>query len=84
MCCHYRPSDALVAAKRALLNNKLISFLMNNPVNVQALSGKGPAKMLAANSSDINKVLVVDTQFLVEQLEGNQLERLLLNLFVLR
>jgi len=79
-----RPSDALVAAKRALLNNKLISFLMNNPVNVQALSGKGPAKMLAANSSDINKVLVVDTQFLVEQLEGNQLERLLLNLFVLR
>jgi hypothetical protein len=76
-----RPTEAVVAAKRALLDSHLIRYLAEQPLGlIPKLSNKKLVKLLKESQRDVDSVLAVDTEFLIDQLPAGQLETLLVNL----
>ena len=56
-----RPSEVLVSAKKAILNNKLVDYLLKNTVRPKEIASKGLNKLLTKNAADIKSVLAADT-----------------------
>jgi len=78
-----RPDVSQVAAKKALLNNRLINFFSQNLLTYKPVAGdKAVGKLLKRNRAEVTAVLAVETSFLLQQLGPEGTENLLINLLI--
>ena len=78
-----RPAGGLVAAKKAIMNNKLIGHFMEHLLTFKpGTTDHGVSKLMKKNKADISTILKVETGFLVEQIDKEGFEKLLLNLLL--
>ena len=76
-----RPSEALMLAKRALMDNPLVQFLAARPLGqVPKLTNKKLARLIKDNQRDLEAVLSMEAEFLIDQMTAGRLEIMLGNL----